>query len=110
MTKKQALTSTLEELTTVSELIDRLSIENIRLWNLQEDIKKLQKELKSNSIKKRKDEIKQLLLMKENAKKDIIKKCAMVKKTIDEVIMNVIRKVAEGHRVNITNEHKAYGK
>ena len=100
----------LEELTTISELIDRLSIENIRLWNLKDEVMALKKELDKGVSKERELEINKILAQKAIADVDIVKKRSAVKRAIDETLVSVIKKVTNVQSVNITNEHKAYGK
>lgn len=100
----------LEELTTLSELIDRLSIENIRLWNLKDEVMILKKELDSGVSKERETEINKILAGKAIADVDIVKKRSAVKRAIDETLVRVIQQVTKGEKVNITNEHKSYGK
>lgn len=110
MAKRSTQTHPLEELTTISELIDRLSIENIRLWNLKDEVMALKKELDAGVSKERETEINKLLANKAIADVDIVKKRSTVKRAIDETLISIIQKVTKGQAVNVTNEHKAYGK
>lgn len=107
---KQEANITLEDLTTISELIDRLSIENIRLWNLKDEVISLKKELDSGVSKEREQEIYKLLADKAVADVDIVKKRSMVKRAIDQALISLVQSVIEGKNVSIVNEHKAYGK
>src|SRR5438270_3302848 len=108
--EEQKQTNPLEELTTISELIDRLSIENIRLWMLKDEVMALKKELDSGVSKEREQEIYKILANKAFADVDIVKKRSAAKRAIDETLISVIQKVIRGQKVNVTNEHKAYGK
>lgn len=108
--KQTEISHPLDELTTLSELIDRLSIENIRLWNLKDEVIALKNELDKGVSKEREQEIYKILANKAIADVDIVKKRSAVKRAIDETLISVIQKVAKGQRVNVTNEHKAYGK
>src|SRR5258708_4941958 len=110
MANSKNTTSPLEELSTISELIDRLSIENIRLWNLKDEVIALKKELDNGVSKERELEIYKILANKAIADVDIVKKRSAVKRAIDETVIKVIQKVVKGQSVSITNEHKAYGK
>lgn len=103
-------TNPLEELTTISELIDRLSIENIRLWNLKDEVMALRKELDLGVTKERELEINKILATKAFADVDIVKKRSVVKRAIDETLVRVIEQVKKGKKVSVTNEHKSYGK
>lgn len=102
--------TSLEELTTISELMDRLSIENIRLWNLKDEVMSLRKELGSKPKKKRKDEINKILADKAFADIDIARRRSLAKKAIDEVLIRLVKDIVKGKKVSVTNEHKAYGK
>ena len=110
MAKSTKQSSPLEELTSLSELIDRLSIENIRLWNLKDEVMILKKELDSGVSKEREAEINKILAGKAIADVDIVKKRSAVKRAIDETLIKVIQDVTKGKKVNVTNEHKSYGK
>ncbi len=110
MANSKNTTSPLEELSTISELIDRLSIENIRLWNLKDEVMALKKELDNGVSKERELEIYKILANKAIADVDIVKKRSAVKRAIDETVIKVIQKVVKGQSVSVTNEHKAYGK
>jgi hypothetical protein len=110
MAKKLSTTNPLEELTSLSELIDRLSIENIRLWNLKDEVMILKKELDGGVSKEREQEIYKILANKAIADVDIVKKRSAVKRAIDESLVRLIQDVTKGKKVAITNEHKSYGK
>lgn len=100
----------MEELTTISELIDRLSIENIRLWMLKDEVVALKKELDKGVSKEREQEIYKVLAQKAIADVDIVKKRSAVKRAIDESLIKLVENVTKGKTVNVTNEHKSYGK
>ncbi len=102
--------TSLEELITISELMDRLSIENIRLWNLKDEVIALRKELDNKPTKKRREEINKILSGKEFVDIDISKRRSLAKKAIDEALIRLIKDVIKGKNVSVTNEHKAYGK
>lgn len=101
----------LDEINTISDLLDRLSIENIRLWHLKDDVADLKKELENkNTISTRKNEIYKILAEKSFIDIDIVKKRSALKKAIDLAIINTIESVLKGKRSPITDEHKSYGK
>ena|SRR5579859_6545122 len=100
----------IDELTTISELIDRLSIENIRLWNLKDEVVALKNELDKGVSKEREQEIYKTLANKAIADVDIVKKRSTVKRAIDEALIQLVENVTKGKHVPIVNEHKAYGK
>jgi len=104
MANSKNTTSPLEELSTISELIDRLSIENIRLWNLKDEVMALKKELDNGVSKERELEIYKILANKAIADVDIVKKRSAVKRAIDETVIKVIQKVVKGQSVSVTNE------
>ncbi len=108
--KKTKENTTLEELTSISELVDRLSIENIRLWNLKDEVMALKKELESGPSKEREQEIYKLLANKAFADIDIVKKRSLAKRAIDEAIIRLVNDIINGKKTSIANEHKAYGK
>ena len=110
MKKAPKENTNLEELTTISELIDRLSIENIRLWMLKDDVMALKKELDKGVTKERELEINKILANKAIADVDIVKKRSTVKRAIDEALVRLVEKVAAGEQVAVSKEHKAYGK
>lgn len=101
----------LEVINTISDLIDRLSIENIRLWHLKDDVADLKKELENKKTpEKRKNEIYKILAEKSFVDIDIVKKRSALKKAIDISINNAIESALKGEKSPITDEHKAYGK
>ena len=103
--------SPLDLINTMSDLIDRLSIENIRLWHLKDDVMALKHELEQKSLpKSRRDEILEILAQKSFTDIDIVKKRSALKKEIDKKLIHVITNVIKGNDIPITDEHKQYGK
>lgn len=107
---KKQTSHPLEELTSISELVDRLSIENIRLWNLKDEVIALKKELDKGVTKEREQEIYKILAGKAIADVDIVKKRSAVKRAIDELFIKTVKNIMENKNVNISKEYKAYGK
>lgn len=94
----------------LSELIDKLCIENIRLWHVLDDAIIYKKELEKPGIKK-KERIK---ILEKIAKKsfeniETIKRRSIFKKAIDEVFILNVKDILEGKNPNICNESKSYG-
>lgn len=109
--KEQNEISPLDLINTISDLIDRLSIENIRLWHLKDDVMVLKQELEQKNLpKKRRDEILEILAQKSFTDIDIVRKRSALKKAIDKTLIQVITNVIKGNDIAITDEHKQYGK
>ena len=103
--------SPLDLINTMSDLIDRLSIENIRLWHLKDDVVALKNELEQKDLsKERREEILEILAQKSFTDIDIVKKRSALKKAIDKTLVQVITNVVKGNDIPITDEHKQYGK
>ena len=95
----------------LSELIDKLCIENIRLWHVLDDTIAYKKELERHGIKE-KERIK---ILEKIAKKsfeniETVKLRSIFKKAIDEVFILNVKEVLEGKNPNICNENKSYGR
>ena len=95
----------------LSELIDKLCIENIRLWHVLDDTVAYKKELERPGIKE-KERIK---ILEKIAKKsfeniETVKRRSIFKKAIDEVFILNVKEVLEGKNPNICNENKSYGR
>ncbi|MGI0010013.1 MAG: hypothetical protein ACREAE_01270 [Nitrosopumilaceae archaeon] len=95
----------------LSELIDKLCIENIRLWHVLDDTVAYKKELERPGIKE-KERVK---ILEKIAKKsfeniETVKRRSIFKKAIDEVFILNVRDVLEGKNPSICNENKSYGR
>ena len=95
----------------LSELIDKLCIENIRLWHVLDDTVAYKKELERPGIKE-KDRIK---ILEKIAKKsfeniETVKRRSIFKKAIDEMFVFNVEKIIGGEHTNVCIENKSYGR
>jgi hypothetical protein len=95
----------------LSELIDKLSIENIRLWHILDDTVTLKKELEKPNI----SENERIVILEKIAKKsfeniETVKRRSVFKKTIDEVFTINVKNIISGKNTNVCNENKSYGR
>jgi hypothetical protein len=94
-----------------SELVDKLSIENIRLWHILDDTVSLKKQLeKENITKDEKDEILEKIAKKSFENIETVKRRSIFKKAIDEIFILNVKKVIDGKETNICVESKSYGR
>ncbi len=99
------------EYNSFSELIDRLCTENVRLWQIWDDIPFLQKESEKPGI----SESARTALLEKIAKKmfetfQVGKRRSEFKKAIDEIFILNVKALMEGRDVNVCNEIKSYGR
>jgi len=100
-----------EVFTSFSELVDKLSIENIRLWHLKDDVMAMKAELESKGLKpKRKQEILEKLAKLSFQDVDIVKKRSALKKAIDQMFVSNVQAIIKGKKTVVLDEHKAYGR
>lgn len=95
----------------LSELIDKLSIENIRLWHILDDTVILKRELEKPNL----NESERVVILEKIAKKsfeniETVKRRSVFKKAIDEVFALNVKNVISGKNINICNENKSYGR
>lgn len=95
----------------ISELIDKLSIENIRLWHILDDTVSLKTELEREGI----TEVERVKILEKIAKKsfeniETVKRRSIFKKAIDEIFALSVKNIVEGKNINICNENKSYGR
>ena len=95
----------------LSELIDKLSIENVRLWHILDDTVLLKKELEKPKI----TEPEHVEILEKIAKKsfeniETVKRRSAFKKAIDEIFERNVNKILEGKDINICKENKSYGR
>ena len=94
-----------------SELVDKLSIENIRLWHILDDTVLLKKQLeKENITKDEKERILEKIAKKSFENIETVKRRSIFKKAIDEIFILNIKKVIDGKDANICVENKSYGR
>lgn len=95
----------------LSELIDKLNIENVRLWHILDDTVALKKELEKPGIsEKERIEILEKIAKKSFENIDTVKRRSVFKKAIDEVFVINVKNILEGKDVNICKENKSYGR
>ena len=95
----------------LSELIDKLCIENIRLWHVLDDTVAYKKELERPGIKE-KERVK---ILEKIAKKsfeniETVKRRSILKKAIDEIFIFNVKKIINGDHTNVCIENKSYGR
>jgi hypothetical protein len=95
----------------LSELIDKLCIENIRLWHVLDDTVAYKKELEKPGItEKERIEILEKIAKKSFENIETVRRRSIFKKAIDEVFALNVKQVLEGKNPNICNENKSYGR
>lgn len=93
----------------LSELIDKLCIENIRLWHVLDDTVAYKKELERHGIKE-KERVKILEKIAEKSFENIetVKRRSIFKKAIDEMFIFNVKKIIDGEHTNVCIENKSY--
>lgn len=94
-----------------SELVDKLTIENIRLWHILDDTVSLKKQLEKEGI----SETQRKEILEEIAKKsfeniETVKRRSIFKKAIDEVFRLNVKRIIDGDSTNVCIESKSYGR
>ena len=95
----------------LSELIDKLCIENLRLWHILDDTVALKKELEKPNI----TEDERIKILEKIAKKsfeniETAKRRSIFKKSIDELFNLNVKTAIQGQNANVCNENKSYGR
>jgi len=95
----------------LSELIDKLCIENVRLWHILDDTVAYKKELEKPGIKeKERIEILEKIAKKSFENIETVKRRSIFKKAIDEMFAFNVKKIIDGEHTNICIENKSYGR
>ena len=95
----------------LSELIDKLNIENVRLWHILDDTVALKKDLEKAGIsEKERVEILEKIAKKSFENIDTVRRRSIFKKAIDEVFIISVKNIMEGKEVNVCKENKSYGR
>ena len=94
-----------------SELIDKLSVENVRLWHILDDTVALKKRLDEGKL----TEHERVEILEKIAKKsfeniETVKRRSVFKKAIDELFAMNVRNIMQGKQINVTDESKSYGR
>ena len=95
----------------LSELIDKLCIENIRLWHILDDTVAYKKELERPGI----SEEERVRILEKIAKKsfeniETVRRRSVFKKAIDELFVFNVERITAGERANVCIENKSYGR
>jgi hypothetical protein len=95
----------------ISELIDKLSIENVRLWHILDDTVALKRRLEEGGLA----EQERVRILENIAKKsfeniETVKRRSIFKKAIDELFAMNVKSIVDGKSINISNENKSYGR
>ena len=94
-----------------SELVDKISIENIRLWHILDDTVDLKKQLEREDIsKEEKNEVLEKIAKKSFENIETIKRRSIFKKAIDEMFIFNVKKIIDGEDTNVCIENKNYGR
>lgn len=95
----------------LSELIDKLCIENIRLWHVLDDTVAYKKELEKPGImEKERVEILEKIAKKSFENIETVKRRSVFKKAIDEMFVFNVKKIMEGESTSVCIENKSYGR
>ena len=94
-----------------SEIIDKLCIENIRLWHILDDTVELKRELEKPEI----DEKDRIKILEKIAKKsfeniETVKRRSILKKAIDQLFIINTKSIIKGNSSNVCTENKSYGR
>jgi hypothetical protein len=94
-----------------SEIIDKLCIENIRLWHILDDTIALKKELENPEIdEKERVEILERIAKKSFENVETVKRRSIFKKAIDELFIINTKSIIQGNDSSVCNENKSYGR
>jgi len=94
-----------------SELVDKLTIENIRLWHILDDTIALKKQLANKNINtEEKNEVLEKIAKKSFENIETVKRRSIFKKAIDEMFTFNVKKIMDGKNTNVCIENKSYGR
>jgi hypothetical protein len=94
-----------------SELIDKLSIENVRLWHILDDTMALKKRLDEGGLTEHERvEVLETIAKKSFENIETVKRRSIFKKAIDELFATNVRNIMQGKQINVTDESKSYGR
>ena len=96
-----------------SELVDRLCIENVRLWHILDDTAELKRELEAAEAEG--DGTKRTEILEKIAKKsfeniETVKRRSAFKRAIDESLRHSVGQMVRGGDPNVCIESKSYGR
>lgn len=94
-----------------SELVDRLCIENVRLWHILDDTAVLKRRLEAlGDGGEGRTEILEEIAKKSFENIESVKRRSMFKRAIDEALGHSVRQAARGDDPNVCIESKSYGR
>ena len=94
-----------------SELVDRLCIENVRLWHILDDTVELKRRLEAlDGDGKGRTEILEEIAKKSFENIESVKRRSMFKRAIDEALRHSLRQAARGGDPSVCIESKSYGR
>jgi len=105
------ITNLINSCNSFSEIIDKLCIENVRLWHILDDTVLLKNKLEKHGI----TETERVKILEKIAKKsfeniEVVKRRSIFKNAIDEIFVKNVREVIENKDINKCNENKSYGR
>jgi len=108
---KQDVMELISSCNSFSELIDKLCIENVRLWHILDDSVSLKKELDEPNISQdERVKILEKIAKKSSENIEVVKRRSAFKKAIDEIFERNVNKIVEGKDINVCKENKSYGR
>lgn len=96
-----------------SELVDRLCIENVRLWHILDDTAELKRELEAAEADgdgARRTEILEKIAKKSFENIETVKRRSAFKRAIDESLRHSVGQMVRGGDPNVCIESKSYGR
>lgn len=96
-----------------SELVDRLCIENVRLWHILDDTAGLKRELEAAEADgdgARRTEILERIAKKSFENIETVKRRSAFKRAIDESLRHSVGQMVRGGDPNVCIESKSYGR
>ena len=97
----------------LSELVDRLCIENIRLWHILDDTAGLKRELEAAEAEgdgARRAEILERIARKSFENIEAVKRRSAFKRAIDESLRHSVGRMVRGGDPSVCIESKSYGR
>lgn len=96
-----------------SELVDRLCIENVRLWHILDDTAELKRELEAAEAggdAARRTEVLERIAKKSFENIETVKRRSAFKRAIDESLRHSVGQMVRGGDANVCIESKSYGR
>lgn len=94
-----------------SELVDRLCIENVRLWHILDDTAELKRRLEAwDGGAEGRTEILEKIAKKSFENIETVKRRSMFKRAIDEALRHSVQQAVHGGDPSVCIESKSYGR